>query len=88
MYFTSSGNKPGSGCTYVIALDSKARLVLPLEIRDALGVRKNEKILFSVSTARQGDNGGIISIEIAKAPDNIDGTTCSKNCKTVRGGQI
>jgi len=87
MYFTGSGNGSGSKCVYVIALDSKARLVLPLEIRDALGVRKNEKILFSVSNARPEDNDRIVIIEIAKAPGSIDGTPCSKNCKTVRGGR-
>ena len=84
MYFTGSGNGSGSKCVYVIALDSKARLVLPLEIRDALGVRKNEKILFSVSSVICA--GGKITVEIAKASDSIDGIPCSKNCKTVRGG--
>jgi bifunctional DNA-binding transcriptional regulator/antitoxin component of YhaV-PrlF toxin-antitoxin module len=61
----------------LIALDSKARLVLPLEIRDALGVKKNEKILFSFSAAKNGR----VLVKVAKATvvnaDNF--VTYSKN---------
>lgn len=46
-----------------IRLDSKARLVLPLEIRDSLGIEKNGKILLSVS---QGQDGNFI-LGVAKA---------------------
>jgi len=72
---------------YFICLDKKGRLVLPLEIRDALGIKTNGKILFSVSAAQGGKDGsgGRIIIELAKAPENIDGIPCSKNCKTIRG---
>lgn len=69
---------------YVIALDSKARLVLPLEVRDALGVRKNEKILFSVSAAKdkcgQGYGNRNIIITVAKAGEE-NGISCSRNVK-------
>lgn len=72
MYFTKK---------YCIALDSKARLVLPLEIRDALGVKKNEKILLSFSTA-QSDQ---ILIGVAKASDE-NGIKYSKNCEGISSG--
>ncbi|MBU0532756.1 AbrB/MazE/SpoVT family DNA-binding domain-containing protein [Candidatus Micrarchaeota archaeon] len=56
-------------------LDKKARLVLPLEIREAINIKTGDKILFSVSSATDGK----ITIEVAKAPKNLDSYPCSKN---------
>ena len=66
---------------FVIALDSKARLVLPLEIREALGIETNGKILISVSnSARQGNK---VILEVSKASDSdmANGIVFSKNGK-------
>lgn len=72
MYFT------GKTSDYCIALDSKARLVLPLEIRDALGIPKKGKILFSVSAAGRG----AFLVEIRKASGSpADYVPFSKNGK-------
>ena len=62
---------------YIIALDSKARLVLPLEIRDYLGIGKKEKLLLSASAA----DGGKVTLSIAKAPEfsETELRLCSKN---------
>ncbi|MEK6981771.1 MAG: AbrB/MazE/SpoVT family DNA-binding domain-containing protein [Candidatus Micrarchaeota archaeon] len=62
-------------------LDSKARLVLPLEIRDTLNVKKNEKILISVSDAKEDK----ITIEISKPSisDETDSISYSRNGKYV-----
>lgn len=51
-----------------IRLDRKARLVLPLEIRDAIGIKSGDKILLSVSAA--GD--GRVVVELAKALEDSD----------------
>lgn len=51
-----------------IRLDRKARLVLPLEIRDAIGIKTGDKLLLSVSAAEDDR----VVIEIAKAPENSD----------------
>jgi bifunctional DNA-binding transcriptional regulator/antitoxin component of YhaV-PrlF toxin-antitoxin module len=60
---------------YFIGLDKKARLVLPLEIREAIEIKKGEKILLSISAAKEGK----ISMELAKAPDNIELYPYSRN---------
>lgn len=49
-------------------LDKKARLVLPIEIREAIGIEPDKKILISVSAVKDGK----VTIEIAKAPQNIE----------------
>jgi len=56
-----------------IRLDRKARLVLPLEIRDAIGIKTGDKILLSVSAVK---NGKVI-IELAKASENTESCACS-----------
>lgn len=48
-------------------LDSKARLVLPLEIRDAIKIKPGEKILLSVSAANEGK----MTLVLAKAPNAL-----------------
>lgn len=44
-------------------MDAKNRLVLPLEIREKLGLKKNEKILLSFGSVKNGS----IRIRVAKA---------------------
>ena len=53
-YFTSKPKKPIRAEPRIIAcrLDSKARLVLPLIIREKLSVSKGETILFEISFAK------------------------------------
>lgn len=67
---------------FLICLDSKARLVLPLEIREAIGIETNGKILVSVS-AGQSDK---VILELSKASDRdaAGSVTCSKNCAYAR----
>jgi bifunctional DNA-binding transcriptional regulator/antitoxin component of YhaV-PrlF toxin-antitoxin module len=67
--------------SFWIALDKKGRLVLPLEIRQALGIQTNGKILLSVSDV--GD--GKVIAEIAKAPEDTEGISYSKNGKYIKG---
>lgn len=67
--------------TYVISLDSKARLVLPLEIREFLGIAKNERIIFR--TCQNNTNNTNIStytVYIEKAPLDVEARLVSKNC--------
>ena len=63
------------GIYVIIRLDRKARLVLPLEIRDAIGIKAGDKILLSVIAA----NDGKVTIELAKAPENIKSCAYSRN---------
>jgi len=79
MYFTEE---------YLIRLDSKARLVLPLEIREALGIETNGKIVISVSSAQVGK----VILELSKASnsDIENSISFSKNGKYLnkkRGGE-
>jgi len=67
-----------------IRLDNKARLVLPLEIRDALGIRKNEKILLSFSDAK----GKKITVDLAKAPENVESRAFSRNGSYVKTNEV
>jgi len=64
---------------YCICLDSKARLVLPLEIRDSIGIKTKEKILLSMSPAKDDR----VVIELMKAPQILSSNSelqpCSKN---------
>jgi hypothetical protein len=53
-----------------------------LEIRDALGVKKNERISISFSAA-QGDQKNEITVRVAKANGNENGSSCSKNVKVL-----
>ncbi|HIE53990.1 MAG TPA: hypothetical protein EYP90_02215 [Chromatiaceae bacterium] len=39
-----------------------------MEIREAIGIKKGEKILLSVSAAEDGK----VTIEVAKAPENLE----------------
>lgn len=81
----------GKGCPSqegicFIGLDSKARLVLPLEIRDALDIKTNGKILISVSDAKNGE----VILRLAKAPAAVQSCACSRNAGYVekkRGGK-
>ncbi len=69
---------------YVISLDSKSRLVLPLEIRDILGLDKNNrKLLLKIIM-----QGKTILLEIEKSQINSDLTTCSKNCSYLQSGDF
>lgn len=56
-------------------MDAKNRLVLPLEIREKLGIEKNEKILISISSAQEN----FIKIRIAKANGEEKEVLFSKN---------
>ena len=69
--------------SYLIALDSKARLVLPLEIREALGIKTNGKITISVSTIQDGK----VILKLSKASDSdiANSISFSKNGKYLRG---
>ncbi len=69
---------------YFIRLDKKGRLVLPLEIRDALQIKNGEKILLSVSSATDST----VTIDVAKAlpdseycPYSRNGSYAKKRCK-------
>ncbi len=69
---------------YVISLDSKSRLVLPLEIRDILGLDKNNrKLLLKIIM-----QGKTILLEIEKSQINSDLTTYSKNCSYLQSGDF
>jgi hypothetical protein len=46
-----------------------------LEIREAIGIETGDKILLSISTAKNGK----VRIEVAKAPEDIESYSCSKN---------
>jgi bifunctional DNA-binding transcriptional regulator/antitoxin component of YhaV-PrlF toxin-antitoxin module len=79
----------GKGCPSwkgicFIRLDSKARLVLPLEIRDAIGIKTGDKILFSASAT---EKGGVV-VKLAKAPDNLESCACSRNAGYVKKKQL
>ncbi len=65
---------------YFIRLDKKGRLVLPLEIRDALRIKNGDRILLSVSSA---DSGKVV-LEVAKAPERIESDSYSRNGSYVR----
>jgi bifunctional DNA-binding transcriptional regulator/antitoxin component of YhaV-PrlF toxin-antitoxin module len=58
-----------------IRLDSKARLVLPLEIREKLAVGRKEKLLISCAD----DGGEKITIRLAKAQERAISRAYSKN---------
>ncbi|MEW6748234.1 MAG: AbrB/MazE/SpoVT family DNA-binding domain-containing protein [Candidatus Micrarchaeota archaeon] len=64
-----------------IRLDRKARLVLPLEIRESLALKSGEKILLSVSAV--GD--GKVTMVVAKAGGKDSGVKCSRNCAYKEG---
>ncbi|MEK6978917.1 MAG: AbrB/MazE/SpoVT family DNA-binding domain-containing protein [Candidatus Micrarchaeota archaeon] len=80
---------------YVIALDSKARLVLPLEIREALGIETNGKIIIRIASgswpvaSSQKPGANSIIIELAKASDSdmANGRKFSRNCAYLRYGR-
>lgn len=61
-------------------LDKKGRLVLPLEIRDAINIKTGEKILLSIGAAKDGK----VDVKIAKAPEGIESYAFSKNGSYVK----
>ncbi len=70
---------------YFIRLDKKGRLVLPSEIREALGVETNGKMVISVSTAQPKFNS--INLSISRASDSqvANSISFSKNGKYLKG---
>lgn len=70
-----SGETRLDAITYVVSLDSKARLVLPLEIRDFLGlVNKNQKLLIKLTKDESS-----LNMIFEKAPLDLESKACSKN---------
>lgn len=61
--------------TYKISLDSKSRLVLPLEIRDSLGLDKNNKQLI-IKLFKDNDS---LLLKLEKSDLSV-GKLVSKNC--------
>jgi hypothetical protein len=61
--------------SYVISLDSKSRLVLPLEIRDSLGLDKNNRKL----TLKLFKDNDSLLLKLEKS-DLSDGKLVSRNC--------
>ena len=74
----------------MIALDSKARLVLPLEIREALGIETNGKILIKILDSASTGRINSVTLKITKASDSdiAAGISYSRNGKYLkkRGG--
>lgn len=66
--------------SYLIRLDKKGRLVLPLEIRDAIDIKPGQKILLCVSAA----NDAKVFVEIAKAPERAETYACSRNAGYIK----
>jgi bifunctional DNA-binding transcriptional regulator/antitoxin component of YhaV-PrlF toxin-antitoxin module len=58
-------------------LDAKARLVLPLSVRDRLNIKPKDLILLSVSSVSGEDKK--ITLVLAKAPEDSSGLAFSKN---------
>ena len=63
--------------TLIIRLDAKARLVLPLLIRDRFNIKPKDQVLLSVSAISENS----ITIVLAKAPENcqLNSRVFSKN---------
>jgi bifunctional DNA-binding transcriptional regulator/antitoxin component of YhaV-PrlF toxin-antitoxin module len=61
---------------FFIRLDNKGRLVLPLEIREALGLEKNGTVSISVSAGR---GRGSILLDLSKCSEASGGVPYSKN---------
>ena len=55
---------------FFIGLDSKGRLVLPLEIREALGIKTNGKIAITISDSGAIRRSDRVILELAKASEN------------------
>ena len=68
---------------YFIRLDSKGRLVLPLEIREAIGIETNGNLLVKVIATSGKSN--VVRVELSKASDTqlAEGISYSKNGKYV-----
>ena len=65
--------------TYVISLDNKSRLVLPLEIRDSLGLNKNDsRVILKLFK----DNDSLL-LKFEKPSLDINSTLCSKNVSLI-----
>lgn len=64
---------------FFIRLDKKGRLVLPLEIREAIGIETNGKIRISVSNFSSGK----VLLELARANDDSVSISYSKNGKYI-----
>ena len=67
--------------SFCIRLDSKARLVLPLEIRSALSIGAREKVLIKVKKVRCG----FVEITLAKAGEGEVSRAYSRNGSYVIG---
>jgi AbrB family looped-hinge helix DNA binding protein len=65
---------------FFIRLDKKGRLVLPLEIRDAIEIKTGEKIVLSVSAVKNGK----LTIGVAKAPPDAESCAYSRNGSYVK----
>lgn len=61
-----------------IRLDKKARLVLPLEIRNLVGVKPSEQVLIEVL-----EEGKSMVVRITKPSERAGGISYSKNGKYV-----
>jgi uncharacterized OsmC-like protein len=51
-----------------------------LEIRDAIGIKPCEKLLFSIGAA----TGSTVNITLAKAPENVESCAFSRNGSYVK----
>lgn len=60
-------------------MDAKARLVLPLSVREKLKIKPKDLILLSVSNISGSGENKKITLVLAKAPENSSGLAFSKN---------
>lgn len=74
--------------SYLIALDAKGRLVLPLEIREALEIETNGKILISISSSSKTQDTKLktVIVEITTPSDSdvANSVAFSKNGRYLR----
>jgi AbrB family looped-hinge helix DNA binding protein len=68
------------GKELLIRLDKKGRLVLPLEIRDSLGVTPGDRVLLRIGSLQ----GGIASVRISRADPEMVAIPCSRNAGYIR----
>ena len=91
MCYSYGDEKHGKGFTsrkriFFIALDSKARLVLPSEIREALKIEKKGQILLSVIAT----SNNTVTVRLAKATisDSENSIAFSKNGRYIRKSEV
>ncbi|MEW6721998.1 MAG: hypothetical protein AB1324_01935 [Candidatus Micrarchaeota archaeon] len=88
MIFGGRDGRKGKGCSsprkriFFIRLDRKGRLVLPLEIQEAIRTETDGKILLSVSAV----SCGRASVSISKAPENAE--SCAFNGSYLRKKEV